>query len=47
MLGILEALRETFTVYLAAGVMFSAASVWAAFKAMRADEPRQARERRR
>ncbi len=32
---VFETLRETFTVYLAAGVMFSGLSVWAAIKALR------------
>ena len=31
--AILEAFRETFTLYLAAGVLFSAASVWAVIRA--------------
>ena len=31
--AILEAFRETFTLYLGAGVLFSAASVWAMIRA--------------
>lgn len=41
MIGILETLRETFTLYLAFGLMFSAASVWAAVKAVRSDSDRK------
>jgi hypothetical protein len=37
MIGLVETLRETFTLYLAAGVIFSAASIWAAVKAVRSD----------
>jgi hypothetical protein len=41
MSSLLETLGETFTLYLAAGMMFSAASVWAAVKAVRAsDQPK-------
>jgi len=36
--AILEAFRETFTLYLAAGVLFSAASVWAMIRAGQASE---------
>jgi hypothetical protein len=35
MINLLDTLRETFTLYLAAGMMFSVASVWAAVKAVR------------
>jgi hypothetical protein len=38
MIGLLDNLRETFTLYLAAGLMFSAASVWAAVKAVRSND---------
>lgn len=41
--AIIDALRENFTPYLAFGMMFSAASVWAAVKAIGA-EPDKARE---
>lgn len=43
MISLLETLRETFTLYLAAGMMFSAASIWAAVKAARSDTPRKTR----
>jgi hypothetical protein len=36
--AILEAFRETFTLYLAAGVLFSAASVWAVIRAGQVSE---------
>ncbi|MCX7328596.1 MAG: hypothetical protein NTW00_10880 [Hyphomicrobiales bacterium] len=36
--AILEALRESFTLYLAAGVLFSAASVWAVIRAGQVSE---------
>ncbi len=41
MISFLETLRETFTLYLAAGLMLSAASVWAAMKAMRSSDQRK------
>lgn len=37
----LELLRESFTLYLAAGLLFSAASVWAAVKAVRSEKTRK------
>lgn len=36
--AILEALRESFTLYLAAGLLFSAASVWAVIRAGQVSE---------
>jgi hypothetical protein len=36
--AILEALRESFTLYLAAGILFSAASVWAVIRAGQVSE---------
>ena len=36
--AILEVLRESFTLYLAAGVLFSAASVWAVIRAGQVSE---------
>jgi hypothetical protein len=36
--AILEAFRETFTLYLAAGVLFSTASVWAVIRAGQVSE---------
>ena len=38
--SMLEHLNEGFSLYLAAGVMFSCASVWAAVKAARSDNGR-------
>ncbi|MCX7325546.1 MAG: hypothetical protein NTZ14_14180 [Hyphomicrobiales bacterium] len=37
MTNLLEAVRETFTVYLAMGMLFSAASIWAAVMALRTE----------
>lgn len=39
--GLLDAWRESFTLYLAAGMMFSVASVWAAVKAVRSQDRRK------
>lgn len=42
MQAVLDVIRESFTLYLVAGMVFSALSVWAGVKAMRseaADEP--------
>jgi len=36
--AILEAFRETFTLYLAAGILLSAASVWAVIRAGQVSE---------
>jgi hypothetical protein len=36
--AILEAVRESFTLYLAAGLLFSAASVWAVIRAGQVSE---------
>jgi hypothetical protein len=40
MASMLEGLRESFTLYLGAGLMFSLASLWAAFMAMKAQDRR-------
>ncbi|MCX7341310.1 MAG: hypothetical protein NT037_12465 [Hyphomicrobiales bacterium] len=37
MTNLLEAVRETFTVYLAMGMLFSVASIWAAVMALRTE----------
>lgn len=41
MISFLETLRETFTLYLAAGMMFSVASIWAAVQAVRSESDRK------
>ncbi len=44
--AIFETLRESFTPYLAFGMVFSAASVWAALKAIGAEPDKTRGERR-
>lgn len=45
MANLLEAVRETFSIYLAMGMMFSAASVWAALMAARVQRAESQRQR--